>query len=132
MSPAEAQNFLCDGLESTEPFPLDRLWIAPTNGLAEQVNQKLQAWRATPDTALGSVRSLAELIPDRKYNPGLSECRQSEFIEMIDTLDLPPHISNLHEGDRCMILRNIRTLSGLVKRRRCWARKAGARVVWGH
>jgi hypothetical protein len=30
-SPAEAQNCFCDGLESAEPFPLDRVWIPPTS-----------------------------------------------------------------------------------------------------
>jgi ATP-dependent exoDNAse (exonuclease V) alpha subunit len=29
-----------------------------------------------------------------------------------------------------MILRNVSTLSGLVKSRRCWARKARPRIVW--
>jgi hypothetical protein len=44
--------------------------------------------------------------------------------------DLLPHILNLYEGDPCMILRNISTLSRLVKGRRCWACKARPRIVW--
>jgi hypothetical protein len=60
-------------------------------------------------------------IPDTTYNSGLSECPQKEFIETIDTPDLPPHILNLYEGDPCVILRNISTLSGVVKGSHCWA-----------
>jgi hypothetical protein len=40
-SPDAAQNFLCDGLEITQPFPVDRLWISPTNRVIDQINQKL-------------------------------------------------------------------------------------------
>jgi hypothetical protein len=98
---------------------VDSLWIARTNLLVDQINQKLPTWRATPDTALGPTQSLAELIPDTKYNPGLSECHQTEFIETTDTPDPRPHILNLYEGDPYIILRNISTLSGFVKGGRC-------------
>jgi hypothetical protein len=125
----EASNFLCDGISPAESFPEDRLWIAPTNRLAAEISQRIQAWRSSNPCDLGILRALTQLITPCKTNPGLNEAHQIDFIEKLDTPDLPPHISHFYEGDLCILLRNISTASGLVKGRRCWIVNANRRVV---
>jgi hypothetical protein len=60
---------------------------------------------------------------------GLNEAHQLDFIDKIEISDRPPHILHFDEGDPCMLFRNIRTLSGLVKGRRCWPVNAHQRVA---
>jgi hypothetical protein len=53
--------------------------------------------------------------------PGLSEAQQLEFIEMIDTSDLPPNDIHTFEGGWFFLLLNTDTRPGLAKGRRCRA-----------
>jgi hypothetical protein len=53
--------------------------------------------------------------------PGLSEAQQLEFIEMIDTSDLPPNDIHTFEGGPFFLLLNTDTRPGLAKGRRCRA-----------
>jgi hypothetical protein len=125
----EALHFLCEGIMPENHFPLDRLWIAPTNRLAKEINERIQAWRSASARNLGTLRSLTRLINPFRSNPGLDEGHQIDFIETIETPDLPPHVLHFYEGDACTLLRNISTVSGLVKGRRCWVIDANERIV---
>jgi hypothetical protein len=69
---------------------------------------------------LGSVISVTTLIRRENYNPDLSECHQRDFIQNIESPDLPPHVPKIYQGDPCILLRNISTMSGLVKGWRYW------------
>jgi hypothetical protein len=50
--------------------------------------------------------------------PALSESQQLDFIEMIDTPDLPQNDAHTVEGDSFIVLRNIDTRFGLAKGKR--------------
>jgi hypothetical protein len=49
--------------------------------------------------------------------PGMSESQQLDFIESIDTPDLPENDIQILEGDSLILRRNIETRSGLAKAR---------------
>jgi hypothetical protein len=51
-----AIDFLCANLESAQSFPLDRLWIGPTNRLVTAVNQRMQDWRSRDALHLGAIQ----------------------------------------------------------------------------
>jgi hypothetical protein len=65
------------------------------------------------------LSALTELIKPLPNCPGLSESQQFDFIERIDTPELPPNDLRKLEGDPFILLRNIHTHSGLAKGRRC-------------
>jgi hypothetical protein len=121
--------FMCADLRPYVPFRLDRLWIAPTNQLAREINQRLHEWRAGSARDLGILKALTKLVTAIKSNPSLDEAHQIDFIETVDTPDLPLHILHFYEGDPCTLLRNISTLSGVVNGRRCWVLDAKDRVA---
>jgi hypothetical protein len=98
---------MCADLRPHEPFPVDRLWIAPTNQLAGEINQRLQEWRAGSARDLGILKAMTQLVTPIKSNPRLDEADQIDFIERIDIPDLPLHILDFYEGDPCTLLRNI-------------------------
>jgi hypothetical protein len=52
-----AKSFLCERVAPSDPFPLKRLWIAPTNKLANQIDQELQNWRQSGAQYLGTVQA---------------------------------------------------------------------------
>jgi hypothetical protein len=64
-----------------------------------------------------------------KPNPRLDEGHQIDFIEGIETADIPSHILRFYEDGPCTLLRIISTLSDLVKGRRCWVLDARERVA---
>jgi hypothetical protein len=78
---------------------------------------------------LGVVFALTELIKPLYNCPGLSEAQQLEFIEMIDTFDLPPDDIHTFEGDRFIFLLNNDTRPGLAKGKRCRALQMKSRTV---
>jgi hypothetical protein len=119
-STEEALNFLCRDLSAAQEFPVDRPWIAPTNRLAREINERMQEWRWSGARNLGRLQALIYLISPCRTNSGLNEAHQIDFVRKIETPDLAPHILHFPEGDPCMPFRNIRTLSGLIKGRRCW------------
>jgi hypothetical protein len=114
-----AHDFLCDGLEQPDPFPLDRQWICATNKLANQVNHHLQQWRTQEARSFGIISAFTQFIKPLSHCPGLSEAQQIDFIEKIDTPDLPSNDIPILKGDPFVLSRNIDTQSGLVKGRRC-------------
>jgi hypothetical protein len=78
-------------------------------------------WRSQEAQWFGIVSPWTELIKPLSKCPGLSEAQQIEFVERIDTVDLPPNNIHILEGALFILLRNIDTWSGLAKRRRCRA-----------
>jgi hypothetical protein len=64
------------------------------------------------------LRAFTQLVTLIRSNPELDEGYQIDFIEKFECSDLPPHILHFYEGDLYTLLKNIRTVSGLVKRRR--------------
>jgi hypothetical protein len=60
---------------------------------------------------------------------GTSESRQLDFIESIDTPDLPENDIEILEGDSFILLRNIETRSGFAKGGRCRAIQMRNRTV---
>jgi hypothetical protein len=125
----DALAFMCADLRPQAPFPLDRLWIAPTNQMIGEINQRLQEWRAGTARDLGILKALTELVTPSQSNPRLDEGHKIDFIERIETPDLPPHILRFYEGEPCTGLRNISTLSGVVRGRRCWVLDARERFA---
>jgi hypothetical protein len=117
--------------QAAEPFPLDRLWIAPTNQLAREINQRLQEWRTGGARDLGILRDVTHLITPVKSNPRLEEAHQIDLIERIETFDLPLYILHFYEGDPSTLSRNINTLSSVVNGRRFWVldAKEGVAVI---
>jgi hypothetical protein len=80
-----------------------------------QVSHDLQEWRSQETQLLGVVFAFTELIKSLSNCPGLSEARQLEFIEMIDTSRLPPNDIHTFEGDRFFLLPNTDTWPGWHK-----------------
>jgi hypothetical protein len=117
----DALSFFCSGLEPQDPFPLDRQWICATNKLANEVNLNLHQWRSQEALSFGVISAYTELIRPLKNCPGFAEAQQIDFIEKIDTPDLPPNQIHILEGDPFILLRNMDTRSGLAKGRRCRA-----------
>jgi ATP-dependent exoDNAse (exonuclease V) alpha subunit len=67
------------------------------------------------------VSAFTELIKPVLICPGLSKSQQIDFIEKIDSPDLPPNDILILEGDPFILLCNIDTRSGLPKGRHCRA-----------
>jgi hypothetical protein len=111
-------DFFCDGLEPHGPFPFDRQWICATNKLVSQINHHLQQWRTQEARSFGIMSAFTQLIKSLSNCPGLSEAQQIDFIEKIDTSDLPSNYIPILEGDSFVLIINIDTRSGLVKSRR--------------
>jgi hypothetical protein len=89
----------------------------------------LQDWRRQEAQSLGIVSAFTQLLTPLPNCPGLSEAQQVDFIERIDTPDLPPNDIELLKGDPFILLRNIDTRSGLAKGRRCHAMEMRNRTV---
>jgi hypothetical protein len=119
----------CDGLEPHNPFPLDRQWIYATNKLVNQINHHLQQWRTQEARPFGITSAFTQLIKSLSNCPGLSEAQQIDFIEKIDTSDLPSNDIPCLEGDPFVLIRNFDTRSGLVNNRRCYAIQIKNRTV---
>jgi hypothetical protein len=62
-SSEEAINFLCADLMPARAFPVDRLWIAPTNRLAMEINNRIQNWKSTEALHLGIIKSINQFTP---------------------------------------------------------------------
>jgi hypothetical protein len=124
-----AHGFFCDGSEPHDPFPFDRQRICAPNKLVNQINHHLQQWRTQEAESFGIVSAFTELIKPLSNYPGLSEAQQIDFIETIDTPDLPPTDIHILEGDPFILIRNIDTRSGLVKGQRCRATQIKNRTV---
>jgi hypothetical protein len=112
-----AQSFCCFGLQPDNPFPLNRQWNCVNNKLVNQVNHDLQEWRSQKAHILGVVSAFAELIKHSSNCSGLSESHQIDFIERIDSPDLPPNDIHILEGDPFILPGNIDSRSGLAKGR---------------
>jgi hypothetical protein len=93
------------------------------------VSHDLQEWRSQEAQSLGVVSALTELIKPLSNCPGLPEAQQLEFIEMIDTSDLPPNNIHTFEGDRFILLLKIDARPRLAKCRRCRALQMKSRTV---
>jgi hypothetical protein len=86
-----------------------------------RVSHDLQEWRSQEARSLGVVFALTELIKPLYNYPGFPEAQQLEFIEMIDTSNLPPNDIHTFERGRFTLLLTIDTPHGLAKDRRCRA-----------
>jgi hypothetical protein len=86
-----------------------------------QINHHLQKRRTQEARSFGTISAFTQLIKTLSNYPGLSEAQQIDFIEKIDTPDLPSNNIPILEGDPFILIRNIDTRSGLVKGRRCRA-----------
>jgi hypothetical protein len=95
-----AHDFFCDGLESHDPFPLDRQWIYATNKLVNQINHHLQQRMTQEARSFGIISAFTQLMKLLSNCPGLSEAQQIDFIEKIDTPDLLQMIYLFWKGIR--------------------------------
>jgi hypothetical protein len=116
-----AHDFFCDELEPRDPFPLDRRWICASNKLVNQINHHLQQWRTEEARSFGIISAFPQHIKPLSNCPGLSKAQQIDFIEKIDTSELPSNDISISEGDSFILIGNIDTRSGLVKGRHCRA-----------
>jgi hypothetical protein len=83
------------------------------------MNHNLQKWRSQEAQSLDGASAFTELIKPLFTCLGLPEARQLDFIEMIDTPDMPPNDRYILEGDLFILLQDIETLSAFAKGRRC-------------
>jgi hypothetical protein len=86
-----------------------------------QINHHLQQRRTQEAWSFGIISAFTQLIKPLSNHPRLSEAQQIDFIEKIDTADLPSNDITVLEGDPFVLIRNIDTPSGLGKGRRCCA-----------
>jgi hypothetical protein len=70
-----------------------------------------------------------ELIKPLSNCPGLSESQQIDFLERIDSPDLPPNDIHILETNPFILLRNMDTRSGLAKAKPCRAVQRRNRTV---
>jgi hypothetical protein len=124
-----AKAFFCSGLQPADPFPLDRQWICATNTAVNEVNRDIQEWRREGAQPLGSVCAFTQLLKPLSNCRGLSESHQIDFIERMETPDLPPNQIHILHGDPFILLRNMDTRSGLAKGRRCRAIQMRNRTI---
>jgi hypothetical protein len=75
------------------------------------------------------MSALTQLIKPLSNCPGLAESQQIDFIERIDTRDLPPNEIRILEGDPYILLRNMDSRFRLAKARRCRAVQLRNRTV---
>jgi hypothetical protein len=75
------------------------------------------------------MSTFIQLVRPLSNCPGLSEAQQIDFIQKIDSPDLPSNNIPILEGVPFVSIRNIDTLSGLVKGRRCRAIQNKNRTV---
>jgi hypothetical protein len=108
---------------------LDRQWICATNQLCAEVNNRIQEWRSQEAPLQGTIRAVTELVTPLPESLGLSRCQQMDFLQQLDTPDLPLHVLRLFAGDALMVLRNLDPASGLAKGRRCSAKQLRNRTV---
>jgi hypothetical protein len=87
----------------------------------------LQEWRSQEAESLGVVFDGTSQIVSNC--PGLSEAQQLEFIEMIDTSDVPPNDIHTFEGDWFILFLNPGPRPGLAKGRRCGSLRMRNRIV---
>jgi hypothetical protein len=73
-------------LRPQDRFPLDRLWIVPTNRLAGEINQKIQEWTGARARDLRILREVTQLVTPTTSNLGLDEGHQ---IDLIENLKVP-------------------------------------------
>jgi hypothetical protein len=116
-----AHNIFCDGLELRDPFPLDHQWICAANKLVNQINHHLQQWRNQEARSFGIISAFTQLIKPLSNGLGLSETQQIDFIEKMNTLNLPSSDIPILERDPFVLIRNIDTRSALINVRRCRA-----------
>jgi hypothetical protein len=115
----EALPFFCAGVNGSEPFPLDRQWIAATNKLADDSNMRIQNWRSQMGAiTLGPSMARSELITPVQNCPGLAQSHQIDFVHALNTPDLLPSALKILLGDPLMLMRNVDTQAGLAKGRR--------------
>jgi hypothetical protein len=74
-----------------------------------QINHHLQQWRTQEARSFGIISTFTRLIKPLFNFPGLSEVQQIDFIEKIDTPDLPSNDIPILEGDPFVLIRNIDT-----------------------
>jgi hypothetical protein len=128
--PDVAFRFFCEGIDPSESFPLNRQWITATNRLANGVNITVQEWRRLGGARpLGICRARAELVRPLANCPGLPEQQQNDYIEGLESSDLPPAQLKLFKGDVLLLLRNVDTRHGLAKRKRCLAQEMSLMTV---
>jgi hypothetical protein len=84
-----AHDFFCAGLEPHDPFPHSCQWIYITNKLVNQINHHLQQWRTQKTRSFDIISAFIQFIKPLSDCPGSSEAQQIDFIEKIDTPDLP-------------------------------------------
>jgi hypothetical protein len=75
------------------------------------------------------MSAFTKLIKPLFNCPGLSEAQQIDVIKKIETFDLPLNEIHILEGDSFTLPRNILTLSGFIKGRRCRAIQMKNRTV---
>jgi hypothetical protein len=128
--PDVAFTFYVEEVRPDRDFPLNRQWIAATNRLANEINTRVQAWRKAGGAAsLGVCRSRTDLLTPFPNCPRLPIQLQIDYIEALDTPDLPPSQFELLKGDVLLLLRNINTRAGLAKGKRCVATEMGQMTV---
>jgi hypothetical protein len=124
-----AQAVLRQDIPPGDTFPFDRQSICPVNRLVSEVNQQIQCWHSGSARFLGYVHATTDLITPPRERPGLSECQQLDFIERIETADVPLHCLSLFKGNALALLRNLNTRSGLARGRQCSAREQRNRTL---
>jgi hypothetical protein len=64
----DALNFLYGAVSPANPFSVDRLWSAPTNRLAGEINKRIHEWPDNGTRDLGRLQALIHLISPCRSN----------------------------------------------------------------
>jgi hypothetical protein len=88
---AATRSFFCFGLLPLALLPLDYQWIYASSKLVNQVNCLWEDWRDLETHSLRVVSVPIRLIKSWSDYLALSKFQQFDFIEKINTLDMPPN-----------------------------------------
>jgi hypothetical protein len=121
--PDSAHALLCEGIQPDQLFPLtrQRIILYLTNQLMNEVNDRIQQWRAQTAPYLGKVSAFTELIRLLGNSVAFSRYHQIDFLERIETSDLRFHELSILHGHPFILIPNIDASVGLVNGRWCSA-----------
>jgi hypothetical protein len=90
---AVTRSFLCFALPPLAPLALDYQWVYASTKLVNQVNRNCNwgEWRSQEIHVLETVSACIRFVKSWSNRHGLSKFQQIEFIERIDTPDIPPN-----------------------------------------
>jgi hypothetical protein len=82
-------DLLGESVAADHPFPLDRLWVAPTNKLLTDMNVLTQEWRSPSASFLGPVVAEQKSISWLPDSYRLTVAHRIDFVDSLETAEFP-------------------------------------------